>query len=164
MSGSGVDCDDIVGVSRKGALEESIIWFVPDDAQLGKRIADTAAFDDFSNEIRIVAEHVSVLFKYRRTRQASINPDWTSSKTSAETLSRAGKVASFRTQVSRTTLKIRLGATQHPRASLRFHECDRLVLSYRPVAVCSVGSSERRRELKPNDFSLHHGGCMHDAS
>src|SRR6516164_857703 len=96
--------------------------------------------------------------------QASINPDRTSSKTSAETLFRAGKVASFRTQVSRTTLKIRLGATQHPRASLRFHECNRFLLAHGFIAVCSMRSSERWREFKPNDFSLHYGGGMHDAS
>jgi hypothetical protein len=57
MSGSSVHGDDVVGVSRKGALKEPIIWFVSDDTQLGERIADTAAFDDLSNEIRIVAEH-----------------------------------------------------------------------------------------------------------
>ena len=68
MPGSGVHSDDVVGVSRKGALEESIIWFVPDDAQLGERIADAAAFDDLSNETWIVAEHVSVFFKNRRAR------------------------------------------------------------------------------------------------
>jgi hypothetical protein len=67
MPGSGVDSDDVVGVSRKSALEESIIWFVSDDAQLGKRIAHTAAFDDFGNEIWIVAEHVSVFLKNCRT-------------------------------------------------------------------------------------------------
>ena len=68
MSGSGVDSDDVIGISRKGALEESIIWFVPDDAQFGEGIADTAAFDDFSNERWIVAEHISVFLENRRTR------------------------------------------------------------------------------------------------
>ena len=68
MSGSGVDSDDVIGISREGALEESIIWFVPDDAQFGERIADTAAFDDFSNELWIVAEHISVFLENRRTR------------------------------------------------------------------------------------------------
>jgi hypothetical protein len=68
MSGSGVDSDDVVGVYCKGALQESVIWFVPDDAQLGERIADTAAFDDFSNEIWIVAEHIAVFLENRRTR------------------------------------------------------------------------------------------------
>ena len=67
MAGSPIDGDDVVGVSRKGTLEESIIWFVPDNPQLGERIADTAAFDDFSNEIWIVAEHVAVFLKNRRT-------------------------------------------------------------------------------------------------
>ena len=68
MSGSGVDSDDVVGVSGKGALQESVIWFVPDDAQLGERIADTAAFDNFSNEIWIVAEHICVFLENRGTR------------------------------------------------------------------------------------------------
>jgi len=63
MAGSPIDGDDVVGVSRKGALEESIIWFVPDDAQFGEGIADTAAFDDFSNERWIVAEHISVFLE-----------------------------------------------------------------------------------------------------
>jgi hypothetical protein len=164
MSASGVHSDDVVGVSRKGALEESIIWFVPDDAQFGEGIADTAAFDDFSNELWIVAEHISVFLENRRIAQASINPDRTSSKTSAETLFRSGKVAGFRTQVSRTTLKIRLSPTQHPRASLRFHECDSFLLGHGFIAVCSMRSSKRWREFEPNDFSLHHRGCMHHAS
>ena len=68
MSASRVDGDDVVGVSRKSALQESIIWFVPDDAELGERIADTAAFDDFSNEIWIVAEDISVFLENRGTR------------------------------------------------------------------------------------------------
>ena len=68
MSASGVHSDDVVGVSRKGALEESIIWFVPDDTQFDEGIADTAAFDDFSNELWIVAEHISVFLENRRTR------------------------------------------------------------------------------------------------
>jgi hypothetical protein len=41
---------------------------VPDDAQFGEGIADTAAFDDFSNELWIVAEHISVFLENRRTR------------------------------------------------------------------------------------------------
>jgi hypothetical protein len=41
---------------------------MPDDAQRGKGIADTTAFDDFGNEIWILAEHISVLLEDRRTR------------------------------------------------------------------------------------------------
>ena len=67
MPRSRVDSDNVIGVSRKGALEESIIRFVPDDAQLREGIADTAAFNDFGNEIWIVAEHACVFFKNRRT-------------------------------------------------------------------------------------------------
>ena len=68
MSPSRVHSNDAVGVSRKSALEESVIWFVPDDAQFGERIADAAAFDDFSNEIWVIAEDISVFLENRRTR------------------------------------------------------------------------------------------------
>jgi hypothetical protein len=74
-----------------------------------------------------------------------------------------GNVASFRMQVSRTTLKIRFSATQCASAPLRFHERDRFLLGYGFVAVFAVGAGERRREPEPDDLPLHYGCRIHEA-
>jgi len=87
MSGSRVDGDDVVGVSRKGTLEESIIWFVPDNPQLGERIANTTASDDFSKKPGSSPSTSPYSSRMAGLAQASINPDRTSSKTSAERFS-----------------------------------------------------------------------------
>src|SRR5712691_2627347 len=93
--------------------------------------------------------------------QASIRCDRASSKTSADTLFSAGNVASLSTHVSRTTLKIRLGATQCPRAPLGFYERDRFLFGHRFAAVFAVRASERRREPESDDLPIHYSCRMH---
>jgi len=39
MSASSIDCDEVIGSSCKSAFQETIVWFVPDDPQLGDRMA-----------------------------------------------------------------------------------------------------------------------------
>ena len=83
---------------------------------------------------------------------------------SAETLLSAGKVASFRMQVSRTTRKVGPGASQRPRASLGFDERNRLAFGHRLAAVLPVCSRERRGELEPDDLAFNDGCRIHDTS
>ena len=45
------------------AFDKTIIWFVPDDTELGQRIADRKALDNFSDEFSMIAEDVCVLFQ-----------------------------------------------------------------------------------------------------
>ena len=40
VSGRRVHRDDEFGVRGKGKLQEIVVWFVPDDPELGSRIAD----------------------------------------------------------------------------------------------------------------------------
>jgi hypothetical protein len=68
-----------------------------------------------------------------------------SSNTSADALSREGNVASFRMHVSRTTLKIRFGATQGARGAPGFHELDRFSFAQSSATVFPVGASQCRR-------------------
>ena len=75
---------------------------------------------------------------------ASMRPARASSNTSAETLFFAGNVASFRTHVSRTTLKIRLRATQRARASLRFDKFDGSPLARASSAVRAMRARKHR--------------------
>src|SRR5690349_13229242 len=77
---------------------------------------------------------------------------------SAEALLSAGKVASFRMQVSRTTRKVR------PGASLGFDERNRLGFGHSFAPVLTVRSSERRGELEPNHLATNDGRRTHDTS
>jgi hypothetical protein len=72
---------------------------------------------------------------------------------SAEALLSAGKVASFRMQVSRTTRKVGPGAPQRPCASLGFDERDRLGLGHRFAPVLAVRSRQRRGELESDNLA-----------
>ena len=83
---------------------------------------------------------------------------------SADALFSAGKVASFRMQVSRTTRKVRPGASQCPRASLGFDERNRLAFGHRLAAVLAVCSRQRRRQLEPDDLAFNDGCRIHDTS
>ena len=87
----------------------------------------------------------------------------------------AGKVASFRMQVSRTTRKVGPGASQRPCASLRFDECNRLGLGHRLAPVLAVRAGQRWGQLEPdnlaaddgrriNDISVREGSCGHKRS
>ena len=83
---------------------------------------------------------------------------------SAEALSSAGNVASFRMQVSRTTRKVRPGASQRPCASLRFNERNGLGFGHGFAAVLTVRSRQRGRELEPDNLAANHGRRIHDTS
>ena len=52
VPGSSVHRDDEFGVCGKRAFQKTVIWFVPDDTELGQRIADWEALDNFSDEFR----------------------------------------------------------------------------------------------------------------
>ncbi len=83
---------------------------------------------------------------------------------SADALFSAGKVASFRMQVSRTTRKVWSGASQCPRASLSFDERNRFCLGHRHAVVLAVCSRQRRSELEPDDLAFNVGCRKHDTS
>ena len=83
---------------------------------------------------------------------------------SAEALLSAGKVASFRMQVSRTTRKVRPGASQRSCASLRFDERNRLRLGHRLAPVLAVRTSQCRGQLEPDNLAANDGRRMHDTS
>ena len=82
----------------------------------------------------------------------------------ADALFSTGKVASFRMQVSRTTRKVGPRASQCSRASLGFHERNRLAPSHRLAAVLAVGSRQSGREFEPDDFAFDNGCRVHDTS
>ena len=83
---------------------------------------------------------------------------------SAEALFSAGKVASFRMQVSRTTRKVGPGASQRPCASLRFDERNRLGFGQAFPAVLTVRSRQRRGQLEPDNLAANDGRRIHDIS
>jgi hypothetical protein len=83
---------------------------------------------------------------------------------SAEALLSAGKVASFRMQVSRTTRKVGPGASQRPYASLGFDECNRLGFGHGFAAVLAVRSRQPRREPEPDNLAADDGRRIHDIS
>ena len=47
----------------KRAFQEPVVWFVPDDTELGQRIAHREVVNNFSDKFRVVAEDVGVLFE-----------------------------------------------------------------------------------------------------
>ena len=64
-------------------------------------------------------------------------------------------------QVSRMTLKVGLGSTQGPRASLGFDKLNRLLLGHCLPAVFPVRTRQRGGKLEPNHFSFHYGCRIH---
>src|SRR5262245_8908631 len=82
----------------------------------------------------------------------------------AEALLSAGKVASFRMQVSRTTRKVGPDASQRPSAALVFDERNRLGFGHAFPAVLAVRSRQRRGQLEPNNLSANDGRRIHDTS
>ena len=161
---SRVHRDDELRAYRQGAFQEAIVGLVPNDAQIGQRIADGKTFDNLSDEFRMVAQYVRVLLEDRRTDPASIRAACASSKMRADALFSPGNVASFRMQVSRTTRKVWPGASQCPRTSLGFDERNRLAFGHRLAAVLAVCSRQRRGELEPDDLSFDDGCRIHDTS
>jgi len=63
MTGSSIHRDDQLRVCGKGALEKTVVGFVPDDTELGQRIAHREALDNFSDELWMIAEDVRVLLQ-----------------------------------------------------------------------------------------------------
>jgi hypothetical protein len=55
---SRVHRDDELGADRQGAFQEAIVGLVPNDAQIGQRIADGKMIDNLSDEFRMVAQYV----------------------------------------------------------------------------------------------------------
>jgi hypothetical protein len=93
---------------------------------------------------------------------ASIKPARANSEMSAEALFSAGKVASFRMQVSRTTRKVGPGASQGSCAALRFDERNRLGLGHRLAAVLAVRTGQCRGQLEPDNLAADDGRRIHD--
>ena len=117
---------------------------MPDGTELGSRIANREALDNFSDEFRMVAQNVRVLFQDGR---ADPRLDQTGAREFVDQyrgVLSAGKVASFRMQVSRTTRKVGPGASQRPCASLCFDERNRLGLGHAFPAVLAVRPRQRR--------------------
>jgi len=83
---------------------------------------------------------------------------------SADALFSAGKVASFRMQVSRTTRKVGPGASQRPCASLGFDERNRLGFGHALAPVLAVRSRQGRGELEPDNSATNDGRRIHDPS
>jgi hypothetical protein len=118
VPGRRVHRDDELGACRQRAFQKTVVGFVPDDAELGEGIADRETLDDFSDEFRWAPRTSAYSSRMAGLTHASMRPVRASSKMSADALFLAGKVASFRMQVSRTTRKIGPGASQRPCASL----------------------------------------------
>ena len=83
---------------------------------------------------------------------------------SAEALLSAGKVASFRMQVSRTTRKVWPGASQRPCASLGFDERNRLGFGHGFAPVLAVRTGQCRGQLEPDNLATNDGRRIHDIS
>jgi hypothetical protein len=82
----------------------------------------------------------------------------------ADALFSAGKVATFRMQVSRTTRKVRSGSSQRPYASLAFDERNRFGFGHAFPAVLAVRSRQRRGQLEPDNLATNDGGRVHNIS
>jgi hypothetical protein len=63
VPGCRVHRDDELRVCAKRALEKTVVGFVPDDTELGQRIAHREALDNYSDELWMIAEDVRVLFQ-----------------------------------------------------------------------------------------------------
>src|ERR1700674_2997156 len=137
---------------------------VPDDVEFGQRMAFTAACHDFSTNSGWSPNKSAYSSRIAGLTHASMRPARASSKMSADALFSPGNVASFRMQVSRTTLKIGPGATQCPCAPLGFDEPHRFTFGHRLATVLAVRARQRRGELEPDDFPVDDGSRIHAIS
>jgi hypothetical protein len=71
-------------------------------------MALAAAVDNLGDGLRVIAEHIRVFLENRGADPRLDEAGGASSKMSADGFFSPGNVASFRMQMSRTTLKIRL--------------------------------------------------------
>lgn len=63
-----IHCYDVIRVNSKGAFQEPVVRFVPDNAQFGQRMTYPTTLHDFSHKFRLVTEHVGVFLKDCRAR------------------------------------------------------------------------------------------------
>ena len=164
VSGCRVHGHDEFRVCGKRAFEKTVVGFVPDNTELGQRIAHREALDDFSDEFRVVAEDVRVLFEDGRTDPRLDQTGVRELVDECRCVAVSRNVATFRMQVSRTTRKVRPGATQRPCASLRFDKGNRFGLGHRLPPVLAVRSRQRRGQLEPDNLATNDGRRVHDIS
>jgi hypothetical protein len=137
---------------------------VPDGTELGSRIANREALDNFSDEFWIIAEDVCVLFQHG---WADPRLDQTGAREFVDQyrgVLSAGKIASFRMQVSRTPRKVGPGASQRPCASLRFDERNCLGLGDHLAPILAVNSRQRPGHLESDKPATNHGRRVPDVS
>ena len=63
VPGCRVHGDNEFRIRCKRAFQEPVVWFVPDDTELGQRIAHREVVNNFSDKFRVVAEDVGVRFE-----------------------------------------------------------------------------------------------------
>ena len=117
---------------------------MPDGTELGSRIANREALDNFSDEFWIIAEDVCVLFQH-----GWVDPrlDQTGAREFVDQyrgVLSAGKIASFRMQVSRTPRKVGHGDHRAP--------------------FLAVNSRQRPGHLESDKPATNHGRRVHDVS
>jgi hypothetical protein len=77
-------------------------------------------------------------------------------------LSGLGKVASFRTQVSRTSFKVRFRPAQRSFAASPLHEGDCLCLGHGLSGVAFVRNRQRRRKPEPQNLAANYCCPIHN--
>jgi hypothetical protein len=80
----------------------------------------------------------------------------------AEGLSGLGNVASFRTQVSRTSFKIGFRPAQSDFAPFAFDKSNRLFFGHRLSSVALVRHGQCWWKPEPNDFAANYGCSVHE--
>ena len=164
VPGCRVHSNDEFRVRRKRALQETVVRFVPDDTELGQRIAHGKALDDLRDEFRVVAEDVRVLFEDGRTDPRLDQTGVRELVDECRGVVVGGKVASFRMEVSRTTREARSGASQRSFALLASDEPDRLGLGHAFPAILVVRAGLCWGQLEPENLAANDGRGIHGTS
>jgi hypothetical protein len=125
------------------AFQKAVVGFVPDDAQLGQRIADGEGLHNLSNELRLIAQDIRVLLEDCGT-DPRLNQAGAREFEDERRCVLSRESASFRMQVSRTTRKVWPRSPQRPRASLGFDERNHLAFGHGLAAVLAMCPSQRR--------------------
>lgn len=124
-------------------------------------MAEVGEVRPLGDKLGLVAEHIIIFIEPAGLAQVSIRLRRASSKISAAALGAAGSVASFKTQVSRTTLKIWPCPLQGALAPFGLYKCDRFLVTQALPLILPVSACQSRRKFETDHFSIHDGGCMH---
>jgi len=123
-------------------------------------MAHVTAFDDFGDELWVVAQHIRILFQHGGANSCLDQAATRELKNEGGRVVLAWKRREL--QNASVTLKLGPGATQYSSTSLGFDERHRFLFCHRFTSVRAVRPRQRRGQLVTDNFASHYSCRVHD--